>query len=107
MKTENETDESVSFLCSAKGEPDTYTFADWIHRAPDLNTVIGRYPGEVSGEQNRLQLQNLTYQDSGLYSCKVTNTVEDYKTGNIFAIKDVIWKRIGMNWIKYKYTLTQ
>ena len=94
---EIETDESVSFLCTVKGEPDIYTFADWIHIAPDLQTVIEHYSGEVRGGQNRLRLQSVTYQDSGLYICNVTNTVKDYKTGNLFAIKDLTWKKIGMN----------
>ena len=100
VKTTNETDKSVWFLCSAKGEPDTYTFADWIHIAPDLQTVIEHYTGEVNGGQNRLQLQNMTYQDSGLYRCNVTNRVQDYKTGTIFAIKDLVWNRIGMGWLR-------
>ena len=99
VKTENETDESISFLCSAKGEPDTYTFADWIHIAPDFHTIIEHYVGKVSRGQNSLRLQNVSYQDSGLYKCNVTNTVEDYKTGNIFAIKNVTWKKIGMGCI--------
>ena len=81
--TENDT--FVSLLCSAKGNPDTYTFAQWSHKAPDNQTELQKYFGITSGNQNRLLLQDISYQDSGIYYCSATNTVKDYITGTLFA----------------------
>ena len=43
--------------------------------APDRTTEIQRYSGHVSGGENTLVLKNVTYRDSGTYTCKVSNNI--------------------------------
>lgn len=88
-------DESVTFLCTATGEPAEYTFYSWVHIAPDKITHIQTYDGSASGNKNRLTLPDLSYMDSGTYRCNVTNTVKDFSTDSFYATNEIIFTKKG------------
>ena len=57
-------------LCDAKGVPDRYTYITWEHTWPGHALVLRSYPGSEV-----LHLNNLTYEYSGYYTCRVGNGV--------------------------------
>ena len=78
-----EDDPSVSLNCLAVGYPSLSTFYEWKHVWLKGNTEIRRLKGLTSetGDENHFTLPNLedslTYQDSGIYTCSVTNGIPD------------------------------
>ena len=59
---------STDLTCKASGVPDSYTYLTWEHTWPGHAPVLRFFPGlEV------LHLEKLTYQDSGMYTCRVKN----------------------------------
>lgn len=72
---QNEDTRDITLKCLANGEPQNYTFEQWVHIAPDRTTEIQRYSGQVNGGENTLILKNVTYMDSGVYTCKVSNPI--------------------------------
>jgi len=56
--------------CQAVGVPATYTYITWEHMWPGHTSVLRSFPGSEV-----LHLNNLTYQDSGYYTCRVENGV--------------------------------
>lgn len=84
--TIREGDSNVVLLCSAKGEPQNYTFAKWIHFAPDGKTMIQEHSSTlINNGEAYLIFRNISYMDSGKYQCSVSNGISDYKTGNTFV----------------------
>ena len=84
--TIREGDVNVVLLCAAKGEPQTYTFAKWIHFAPGGMTMIQEYTSTlINNGEAYLIFRNISYMDSGRYQCSVSNGISDYKTGDIFV----------------------
>jgi len=57
--------------CQADGVPTNYTYITWKHMWPGHATVLRSFPGSQV-----LRLKNLTYQDSGYYTCWVENGVK-------------------------------
>jgi len=59
---------SAALTCDASGVPDSYTYLTWEHTWPGHASVLRTFPGSEV-----LYLGNLTYQDSGIYTCRVEN----------------------------------
>jgi len=59
---------SADLTCEASGVPNNYTYVTWEHTWPGHASVLRRFPGSKV-----LHLGNLTYQDSGIYTCRVGN----------------------------------
>ena len=75
-------------VCSAKGEPERYNFSKWLHYGPDGTTLIQEYTSTlVDHDKAYLSLKNTSYMDSGIYECRVTNGIVNYRTGKLLAVK--------------------
>jgi len=61
--------------CKAQGVPDRYTYITWEHTWPGHALVLRSYPGSEV-----LSLNNLTYEYSGFYTCRVENGVRASRT---------------------------
>lgn len=66
---------NITLKCLARGEPEQYTFDKWLHVAPDNYTEIETLVGKQNKGENILVLKNVTYMDSGIYVCRVTNNI--------------------------------
>ena len=81
-----ETATNVMLLCSAVGEPQDYYFSKWIQYAPDGLTKVSEYESSHIKNGNAfLAFESVSYMNSGIYHCFVSNGIEDFKTGNIVA----------------------
>jgi len=65
------TNVTTDVRCEAHGLPDRYTYITWEHTWPGHALVLRSYPGSEV-----LHLNNLTYEYSGFYTCKVENGVQ-------------------------------
>merc|ERR1712142_993177 len=74
--TQNATEgEQADLTCIADGQPRTYTYK-WQHLWGEM--VIREFPeSEYIPEPSILQLDNLTYEDSGTYRCLADNGIPD------------------------------
>ena len=79
---------SITLECLVKAVPDCNIYS-WTHVAPDNKTKVKEYAGNVENNVLRLSLNDISYMDSGMYICSVSNGVEDYQTHNLFATKDI------------------
>jgi len=70
VKVQNTTTAASSsdVRCEASGVPNTYRFITWEHRWLGQQTVLRSFPGS-----RNLHLENLTYEYSGFYTCRVEN----------------------------------
>ncbi|KAM4709472.1 fibroblast growth factor receptor 3 isoform 3-T3 [Discoglossus pictus] len=59
--------ETISFSCSAEGSTSTLWFKDGIGITPNNRTSI---------RQNMLKIINISYEDSGIYSCRLWHSTE-------------------------------
>ena len=57
--------------CQAHGVPANYTFITWEHTWPGHTLVLRSFPGSEV-----LCLTELTFEDSGYYTCRVENGVK-------------------------------
>ena len=64
------TNVTTDVRCEAQGVPDKYTYITWEHTWPGHGIVLRSYPGSEV-----LHLNNLTYEYSGFYTCRVENGV--------------------------------
>ena len=82
-------DSFVDINCTASGVPSKYTFSTWRHTWPGLNEDIRnelRSTYNTSSERT-LRLVNLTYQDTGFYTCAASNGVKDLMMdGSVFLL---------------------
>ena len=62
---------SADFRCQAHGVPANYIYRVWLHNWPGHWMYLRYFDGSES-----LRLDWLTYQDSGYYTCMVTNGVQ-------------------------------
>ena len=84
-------------LCSAKGEPQKYTFSKWIQYAPDGRTKVKEYDSSrIEGGNAYLTLSSVSYMNSGTYYCIVSNGIEDYTTGNVTATNNTFQTVTGI-----------
>lgn len=84
---------NITLKCLARGEPEQYTFDKWLHVAPDNYTEIETLVGKQNKGENILVLKNVTYMDSGIYVCRVTNnitigTIKFGKADKQISVKD-------------------
>lgn len=90
-------DSTVTELqCIAQGEPAYYTYSMWEHRSLYKEHI--RY---LSGEENGvLQLSGInisnSFQDTGFYTCNVSNGISDYH-GNLFQQGTVFLESNGIH----------
>ena len=63
-------DDTTEVRCQAVGVPATYTYTTWEHTWSGHVAVLRSFP-----EKEILHLKNLTYRDSGYYTCRVENDV--------------------------------
>jgi len=68
---------SADLKCEASGVPDNYTYLTWEHSWPGHASVLRSFPGLEA-----LHLETLTYQDSGMYTCRVKNGAQFSHTKN-------------------------
>jgi len=64
------TNVTTDVRCEAHGVPDRYTYITWEHTWPGNALVLRSFPGSEV-----LHLNNLTYEYSGFYTCRVNNGV--------------------------------
>jgi len=64
------TNVTTDLRCKAQGVPDSYTYVTWEHTWPGNALVLRSYPGSKV-----LHLNNMTYEYSGYYTCRVENGV--------------------------------
>jgi len=74
--------------CEAHGVPDKYTYITWEHTWPGHALVLRSYPGSEV-----LHLNNMTYEYSGFYTCRVENGVQASRnpgagTGKAYLLVD-------------------
>jgi len=60
----------TDLTCEAHGVPDTYYSIKWEHTWPGHESVLDTYTGDLI-----LRLNGLTYANSGIYTCTVSNGV--------------------------------
>ena len=80
---------SITLWCLPNALPNIYTFYNWIHLAPDNKTKIQEYTGINDSNSSQLILQDLSYMDSGIYRCSVSNGIVDYQTNDSVATKNL------------------
>ncbi|XP_052063840.1 hemicentin-1-like [Mytilus californianus] len=82
-------DGPITLKCEAKGVPNTYKFSEWRHFTHNdqlVRTIQGYTNGTLI-----LPHQELTYENSGIYICNVTNGIPDedglvWKAGKVEVI---------------------
>ncbi|VDI07333.1 Hypothetical predicted protein [Mytilus galloprovincialis] len=101
-------DRPRTLQCKVSGVPDTYSYSKWLHYTYS-NEIIRTLHGQSNGTL-LLPYDNpddLTYEDSGIYICNVTNNITDqegnlWQTGRIHVI--VKGKPVLPKPRKYSYT---
>lgn len=78
----NKLKDGVKLVCNASGVPNEYKFEDWEHRS-ELKEHIRFLNGTHDGN---LIIQDNQYQNSGIYTCNVTNGVSS-RNGNLFQTR--------------------
>ncbi|XP_063418429.1 uncharacterized protein LOC134701227 [Mytilus trossulus] len=76
--------DGIKLTCNASGKPSTYIFEDWEHRS-EFNEKIRYLKGTHDGN---LFIQYDQYQNSGRYTCNVTNGVSS-RNGNLFQTRQI------------------
>ena len=79
---------SIALECFVKAVPDCNIYS-WTHFAPDNVTKVQEYGGINKHGVLRLQLNDISYMDTGLYICNVSNGIKDYRTYESFATNDL------------------
>lgn len=74
----------LKLTCNASGVPSIYKYEDWEH-CSKLNQHIRYLKGTQDGN---LFIQDNQYQNSGIYTCKVTNGVS-LRNGNLFQTQQI------------------
>ena len=79
--------------CEARGVPDRYNYTTWEHTWPGHALVLRSYPGSEV-----LHLNNLTYEYSGVYTCRVENGVQTSRnpgagTGKAYLLVEGIFSK--------------
>ena len=71
--------------CNATGVPNTnYTYGKWVQRWPGYESSLKEYT-----EGKTLELQTLTYEHSGDYSCSASNGIKIFGTNTEFIVGSV------------------
>lgn len=87
-------DEPITLKCEAEGVPNTYIFSEWRHFTHTyqlVRTIQGYTNGTLILPHHAAQ--ELTYENSGIYICNVTNGIPDevgqlWKTGKVDVINE-------------------
>lgn len=66
----------IEFKCNAAGEPNYYTFFQWVHKS-EFHQQIRQFNGTTSGILRVYRTKNPfnQYEDSGYYMCRVSNGI--------------------------------
>jgi len=75
---------STTLTCVAVGVPSTYTFVAWEHTWYKNTPVFRTFAGKET-----LTLDDLTYETSGVYTCKAENGVS-YSTNSYYGFGSVL-----------------
>ncbi|XP_053389842.1 protein turtle-like [Mercenaria mercenaria] len=66
--------------CSARGMPNNnYKYGKWIQTWSGSNVLVSEKPGN-----EKLELKNLTYEHSGVYTCSASNGIKVFSTNKEF-----------------------
>ena len=77
----------MTIECTAKGEPEAI-FYDIKHLAPN-RVKVRDLPGTKATTKQAVALNNLSFMDSGIYICTVSNGIENYVTHDLNATDEV------------------
>ena len=84
--------DALSLRCIASnGNPDNYTFSPWRHTWPSYSKVLREIEStSANGNEATLKLENLTYQDSGVYTCLASNGVGILNNPDFLASQEIV-----------------
>lgn len=83
-------DRPIALKCEANGAPKTYKFSEWRHYTY-TDQLVRTLQGYTNGTLILPNHEDLTYEDSGIYICNVTNEIQDedghvWKAGQVEVI---------------------
>ena len=96
----------MTIECTAKGEPEA-TFYNITHLSPN-RVKIRDLPGREETEKQVVDLSSLSFMDSGIYICTVSNGIENYITHDLNATDEVsvvVKGKIFFSLTKYFFVL--
>ena len=77
----------MTLECTAKGEPEAI-FYGITHLTPN-RVKIRDLPGRKETEKKVIDLTSLSFMDSGIYICTVSNGIQNYITQELNATDEV------------------
>ena len=84
-------EESLSINCLANsGNPSNYTFSHWQHKwHSQTNSLREIESTTIENNKAILQLENITFKDSGYYKCFVSNGIGTSSDNNYVATDEM------------------